>query len=156
MRIYNMPKNRSCSPEVEEAAMKSECSTATIYRRLKGGLSIEEATFVRHKHCAAVYFPEHSIWLGMIDRCTNEKNAAYPNYGGRGIKVCQEWIDSFLSFYEDMGKRPSRKHSIDRIDNNGNYDKSNCRWTTTIVQNNNRRDRYRATVSEEVELSAFL
>jgi len=71
----------------------------------------------------------YQSWRDMIKRCTNPNNASYQYYGGRGIKVCKRWINSFENFYKDMGKKPEG-HQIDRINNNGNYCKSNCRWVT--------------------------
>lgn len=82
---------------------------------------------------------EYTTWAGIKDRCNNQNNAAYKNYGGRGITVCDRWRDSFENFYEDMGPRPSDKHSIDRINNNGNYELCNCRWTTQLEQLRNTR-----------------
>ena len=73
---------------------------------------------------------EYNIWHGMKQRCLNPKNKGFPNYGGRGITVCDRWINSFENFYEDMGPRPSLEHSIDRKENNGNYEPGNCHWTT--------------------------
>lgn len=80
----------------------------------------------------------HYIWMGMIDRCENPNNPAYQNYGGRGIKVCAKWRRSFASFFEDMGPPPANTE-LDRINNDGNYEPSNCRWSTAKAQANNRR-----------------
>ena len=82
--------------------------------------------------------PEYSIWLQMRQRCNNPNCKAYRLYGKRGIKVCKRW-DSYKNFIKDMGKRPSKKYSIDRIDTNGNYEPENCRWSTQKTQVKNRR-----------------
>lgn len=82
---------------------------------------------------------EYESWRGMIDRCTNPQNADYHNYGGRGISICSRWADSIFNFIEDVGPRPSLKHSIDRIDNDGNYEPDNCRWATQTEQSRNTR-----------------
>ncbi len=74
----------------------------------------------------------------MKQRCTNPKDAAYKDYGSQGIKVCERWRESFENFYEDMGPRPSKQHSIGRVDNDGNYEPTNCRWETDEEQNRNR------------------
>jgi hypothetical protein len=83
---------------------------------------------------------EYRSWQSMINRCTNVNNEAYNDYGGRGITVCDRWLNSFEAFYEDMGPRPSPNHSIDREENDLGYYKDNCRWATRVEQNNNRRD----------------
>lgn len=87
--------------------------------------------------------PEHHAWNNMKNRCNNEKAPNYHNYGGRGITVCDRWMNSFENFYEDMGPRPSPDHSLDREEVNGNYEKDNCRWATDLEQQNNRRDNVR-------------
>jgi hypothetical protein len=83
--------------------------------------------------------PEHAVWNAMIGRCTCPSATYFKHYGGRGITVCERWRNSFENFYVDMGPRPSSKHSIDRIDNDGNYEPNNCRWVTKSDQMKNRR-----------------
>jgi len=84
---------------------------------------------------------EYNSWRHLKERCYTVTNKRYADYGGRGIKVCDRWLGKcgFNNFLEDMGRKPSPKHSIDRIENNGNYEKSNCRWGTEEEQNTNRR-----------------
>lgn len=82
--------------------------------------------------------PEYRIWAAMKTRCNNPKAKGYQHYGGKGIAVCPEWSNSFRQFYEDMGTRPSPKHSIERDDGTKGYSKNNCRWATAKEQVCNR------------------
>jgi len=100
-----------------------------------------------------VYSNERSIWTGMLQRCYNPALFAYRWYGAKGVTVCERWRRSFANFLIDMGPRPSREHSIDRIDPTGNYEPGNCRWATRIVQANNKRPRVNPLL---VELDAVL
>lgn len=82
--------------------------------------------------------PEYRSWVHMRERCNNPKCARYPLYGGRGISHCDRWND-YAKFLEDMGRRPTLKHSLDRINVNGNYEPGNCRWANQSTQTNNTR-----------------
>lgn len=82
---------------------------------------------------------EYKVWGNMIQRCTNPKDTGWRFYGARGVTVCDRWLKSFEAFFADMGKRPSKDLSIDRIRSTGAYEPGNCRWTTRKVQNRNTR-----------------
>jgi len=83
--------------------------------------------------------PEAAIWNSMKQRCSNPNTLGYANYGARGVKVCERWRESLTNFLEDMGRRPSPLHSVDRKDNDGDYEPSNCRWATLVEQHSNTR-----------------
>lgn len=85
-----------------------------------------------------VVIPEYRVWVMMRDRCKNPKSPKWPRYGGRGIRVCERW-EVFGNFIADMGRRPGPDFSIDRRDNDGNYEPSNCRWATRSQQARNQK-----------------
>jgi hypothetical protein len=87
--------------------------------------------------------PEYRVWAAMKRRCCNPNVWNFHRYGGRGIRMCDEWRDSFAAFYAHIGQRPSAQHSVDRIDNNGNYEPGNVRWATRQQQRANQRKRQR-------------
>lgn len=91
--------------------------------------------------------PEHQTWLSMRGRCTDHTFKNYPHYGGRGIKVCERWLNSFPSFLEDIGLRPSKNHSLNRVDNNGNYEPGNCQWATNTEQQRNKNNNHLITIN---------
>ncbi len=112
---------------------------------LRKGVTVSCGCF-NAENCAKINFShggsfsaEYGAWKGMKRRCYNPKQNWYSLYGGRGIRVCPEWLNDFAQFFADMGVRPSTAHSLDRIDPDGNYEPSNCRWAAKDVQSRNRR-----------------
>jgi hypothetical protein len=124
---------------------KCECGTIkeVIAKNLKSGVSKSCGCLnIKRLKERATHGKRHTrvwrIWQAMKNRCYNPNVRQYKNYGGRGIKVCDRWRNSFTAFLEDMGPKPSKKHSLDRINNIGDYEPGNCRWATVKQQNNNR------------------
>lgn len=102
----------------------------------------------RHGHAAAKT-REHATWLDMRNRCRNPDAHNYGRYGGRGIKVCERW-DVFENFLADMGPKPGKGYSIERRDNDGDYEPSNCKWATATEQSRNRRGVYRPEEDQKI------
>jgi hypothetical protein len=111
--------------------LSTSCGCLTMERVL-------EATVTHGHKAGGGATPEYTSWAQMKARCRNPQNARYRDYGGRGVKVCQRWL-SFENFLADMGPKPSRHHSIDRLDNDGDYEPENCRWATAQEQGRNTR-----------------
>lgn len=126
---------------------RCECGKKTIvptFRLNKGGskscgcLKIELQT--KHGYGRrGKRTPEYRAWYAMIQRCSNSNHNNYNLYGGRGIQVCSRWLGSFENFLVDAGHKPSELHTLDRIDVNGNYEPTNCKWSTKSEQNINKR-----------------
>jgi hypothetical protein len=115
---------------------------ANLRKRIRGVVS---CGCVLHRQRDLSGTPEYATWGGMIQRCADAGN---PNYGGRGIQVCDRWL-SFEDFLADLGPRPSSRHSIDRLDNDGDYESGNCRWATRKDQANNKRTNRKLTLNGE-------
>ena len=108
---------------------------------LTGGASTQCASCARRTHGASRMGENkltYYVWRSMRNRCANPKTKNYRHYGGRGIKVCKAWQESFEAFLADMGRKPEDR-SIDRKDNNGDYTPDNCRWATPVTQSRNSR-----------------
>jgi hypothetical protein len=119
---------------------KKACVSGQLLRAGKstscGCYRAELMSVIKRKHGMS-NTPEWHTYYRMLDRCYNAKNARFASYGGRGIEVCSDWKDSFVSFHRDMGPRPDAC-SLDRIDVNGHYEPGNCRWATATQQAQNK------------------
>jgi len=109
----------------------------------------------RNENGKSIVSPEYAAWANMLQRCYNENITDYKDYGGRGIKVASHWLE-FINFITDMGLKPSSKHSLDRINVDGHYEPSNCRWATRKEQLANRRKFAAITNYTDTELIAEL
>lgn len=96
----------------------------------------------------------YKIWQGMKSRCYDRNHVSFKHYGGRGIAICERWLNDFAIFYADVGEPPSDRHTLDRRDANGNYEPGNCRWATYIEQANNTRANLVLTFEDEIRTAA--
>jgi hypothetical protein len=96
--------------------------------------------------------PLHNIWQGIKQRCLDQKSKNYLKYGARGIKICDRWKENYKNFVADMGHPPTNKHSIERINNDGDYEPNNCRWATASEQSRNRRSNVKITFNNETKI----
>ena len=152
IQIARETAKRLASPEAHEA-YKLKCrkyhenhrEELKRKARERYWANIEEARRNSREYARA--HSEYGIWKMMIVRCTNKKWKQYADYGGRGIRVCPRWFGTtgFKNFLEDMGKRPSHLHSLERLDNNGNYEPDNVVWSTRKRQCRNRRNNFLIT-----------
>ncbi len=124
-----------CNVDGCEGKLKGLGMCLKHYTRFKRYGNVHFVKAVRHGKSKT---PEYKVWLGMKKRCTNPKHKRFHRYGGRGISICKRWEHSFLTFLFDMGLKPFEKAEIDRIDNDGNYEPGNCRWTTSKINNRNK------------------
>ena len=151
--VYGKLTVLAYAPGGKKASWKCRCECGSVVivqgANLRSGNSrscSKACGCTRHGHSRVGRLtPEYHCWQAMRQRCCNADDKAYRNYGGRGIRVCERWKESFERFLADMGPRPSPNHSIDRIDNDGDYKPSNCRWAVKIAQDNNRRTNHFVT-----------
>ncbi len=118
------------------------------------GCLVREFTGVLNRKHGMALSTEYKVWRGMIGRCYRTTDPSYSNYGGRGIVVCSRWLASFENFYADMGPRPSPKHTIERLNNDGPYCLENCTWIPRAQQACNRRDSIRIELNGKVQCLA--
>ena len=131
-------------------------NSTTVYNRINQGWDPIEAITTpvkkgKHQGCSNYKrTPTYISWAKMKERCTLKSHVAYPSYGGAGIKVCQNWLDSYNSFLGDMGERP-KGTSLDRIDSTKGYYKENCRWATSKQQQNNLKSNIKITIDGQTK-----
>lgn len=128
-------------------------SCGCLRREINAVCSIKHGAFVGVRRGSA-HPPEYNTWSGIIQRCENPKVAAFKDYGGRGVRICAEWRHDFAAFLAHVGPKPSRGHSLDRIDNARGYEPGNVRWATMREQTRNTRRNFFITHDGETLCAA--
>lgn len=139
-----------CSCNNENIVIVPTTSLRKEITRSCGCLRKENSTKLWQKHGLSEK-PEYGVWAGIKQRCYNEKEPSYPDYGGRGIAMSDDWKESFEAFYQDMGPRPTPNHTIERNNNNLDYASGNCSWITRKEQASNRRSNIYYELGGEVK-----
>lgn len=133
---------------IRQWALELGVNHGVLYYRITHGFSVSETLkrpTARHERHGKSHIAEFRIWSGMKQRCLDANSDSYHRYGGRGITICQQWVESFQRFLDDVGRRPSSKYSLERKDNEKGYEPGNVTWATRPEQAKNRRSNVRIT-----------
>ena len=123
-----------------ECGTIKDINVGWLRKTISCGCFFKEQLIKRNKTHGKSETKEYNSWRQIKQRCYNPRNNSYHDYGDRGIRVCDRWLNSFENFYKDMGKCPDECDGVDRIDNNGNYCPSNCKWSTSLENAQNKRN----------------
>lgn len=139
-QVVELRKRRAAGESVKSLAAEYGISMGACSKAING---VTWPHITERSGNTVIHKTEYHIWNAMVQRCYRTSSRAFPDYGGRGIQVCDRWRNSFENFLADMGKRPSEAHSLDRIDPDGHYSPENVRWATDKIQARNKRNTIR-------------